>query len=268
MKSSTFDGFKSLIYDRCGISLGENKKALLTSRIARHMRRLGIDTHEEYLQHVMHDGSGTEIQNLLDAISTNVTSFYREKAHFEILRSYIREQVEHGKGRYRMWSAACSSGEEPYTMAIEVLESLGGSARDVKILATDINTEILRECMRGVYSQSKVDPVPAQLRSRYLKKQVSGGETLYSVNDALRKIVVVRQMNLNRVPYPIKGPLDVIFCRNVMIYFDRTTRARILGEFRRVLAPGGYLFLGHAESLSGGLGDGFITIAPSAYMRS
>jgi chemotaxis protein methyltransferase CheR len=266
MNSATFDGFKTLIYERCGISLNESKKALLMARVARHMRRLNIDSHDEYLYYVTRDRSGEEIQNLVDAISTNVTSFYREGEHFDILRAFIRERIGKGAKRLRLWSAACSSGEEPYTMAIEALDTLGDSKFDVRILATDINFEILRECQAGVYSAEKVKPVPGHLRTRYLQKQNGSGEPTFAVTDALRKLVVVRQMNLNKVPYPVSGPLDVIFCRNVMIYFEKQTRAKVIGEFRRVLAPGGYLFLGHAESLSN-LSEGFVTIAPSVYLR-
>jgi len=265
MTASTFDRFRKLIYDKSGISLGTNKEALVKSRISKRMRVLGIGAYKDYLSFVLSDQTGSEMELLLDAISTNVTSFYREPDHFVFMRKVIKGWLSEGARSLRLWSAACSSGEEPYTIAMEILETVNMTI-DVKILATDIATSVLARSMKGEYSQEAVTPMPKHLLTKYfVKKKVDGGY-IFAAGDKIRKLVLFRQTNLSKFPYPLRGPLDIVFCRNVMIYFDRQTKARIVGECQRLLKPGGYLIIGNSESLAG-IAEGFDNIKPAIYMR-
>lgn len=266
MSDSTFNRIREIVYDRSGITLGDNKQALVRARIAKRMRHLRLPNYEEYLDHVIQDYSGEEIQHMLDAISTNVTSFYREPAHFDFMRRAIENWMASGMRTLRFWSAASSTGEEPYTMAIEAMETIGNGRIDVKILATDISSRVLQISAIGEYTEDKIDPVPKALRSKYFNRLKEGSKTIYSINDQVRRLVIFRQFNLSSPPFPLKKPLDMIFCRNVMIYFDRKVRCGMVSEFHRLLKPGGYLLVGHAESITG-LSDGFKCIKPSIYKR-
>lgn len=251
MKPRTFDQFKDLVYQKSGITLGPQKVALVSARIAKRMRALGLHTHEDYFRFVVDDESTGELVHLLDSISTNVTSFYREPVHFEILASLVRDWRIQSQPRFRIWCAASSTGEEPYTLAMTVLEALGGSHPDFRLLATDISTRVLETARQGVYGAAKVEPVPRPLLQKYFRKLGGGPEADYQVNDDLKRIVSFNRLNLSEPPFPMKGPFDVVFCRNVMIYFDNEVRRRLVLEISRLLKPGGYLMIGHSESLSG-----------------
>ncbi|MBI5267487.1 MAG: protein-glutamate O-methyltransferase CheR [candidate division Zixibacteria bacterium] len=266
MSTSVFERFRDLIYDNSGIVLAENKRPLVKARIQKRMRALRLLEYNEYLTQVMSDRTGGELQHLLDAISTNVTSFYRERHHFDFMGPMLGNWLSQGMSRLRIWSAACSTGEEPYTIAMEVLEALGQRSVDVKILATDLAAKVLRECQEGEYPSARVEPVPSIMRNKYLIRSGDRHHATYTVSKELRRLVFVRQFNLVKFPYAVKGPMDLVFCRNVMIYFDRDTRCEIVKEFRRILRPGGYLFVGHSESLTG-LGGGFTVVRPSIYKR-
>ena len=266
LSSAAFERFRRLIYDNSGIVLAENKRPLVRARIQKRMRALSLVEYDEYLSRIMADRTGTELQHLLDAISTNVTSFYRERHHFDFMGPTIISWLNQGLTRLRIWSAACSTGEEPYTIGMEVLEALGGRSIDVKILATDIAAQVLRECQRGEYPAARVEPVPSIMRNKYFTKSGDRHHATYSVTQDLRRLVFVRQFNLIKFPYAVTGPMDFIYCRNVMIYFDRDTRCEIVKEFGRIIRPGGYLFVGHAESLTG-LESGFTAVRPSIYKR-
>jgi chemotaxis protein methyltransferase CheR len=266
MDEKTFNRIRELVYDRSGITLGENKQALVRARIAKRMRHLNISDYNAYLHYTIEDNSGEEVQHMLDAISTNVTSFYREPSHFDFTRDVVDDWIKRGMRHLRFWSAASSSGEEPYTIAIELREIIGRRNVDAKILATDISTRIIEAALEGVYSESKVAPVPPNLLKRYFTSLKDGNRTHYRVNDILRDMVVFRQFNLSVTPFPLKKPLDMIFCRNVMIYFDRQVRTRLVREFYRLLKPGGYLLVGHAESVTG-MAEGFRCLRPSIYIK-
>jgi len=266
MNRRTFDEFRTLVYAKSGISLGDQKEALVSARVGKRMRALGMLEFEEYLDYVVRDDSGQEVVQLIDAISTNVTSFYREAQHFEFLGELLKKWKESGQRRFRIWCAASSTGEEPYTIAITAAEHLPDGGSDVKILATDISTRVLAKCQLGIYDAQKVGSVPAPLRERYFDRYQEGGQTLYRVKDRLRKLVMFRRLNLATPPFPMRGPLDVVFCRNVMIYFDNDVRGRLLAEAYRLLKPGGFLMVGHAESLTG-LVSAFKTVRPSVYVK-
>jgi chemotaxis protein methyltransferase CheR len=266
MNEKTFDKFRTLIYEKSGISLGDQKEALVSARVGKRMRVLQIGDFDEYYSYVVHDGSGQEIVELLDAISTNVTSFYREPQHFDLLASLLTTWKKEGQRRFRIWSAASSTGEEPYTIAMTVLESIGNRDADTRILATDISTRVLAKCQEGIYDPHKLDGVPKALRDKYFDRVQDGGQYLYRAKDMMKQLIVFRRLNLATPPFPMQGPLDVVFCRNVMIYFDNDVRSRLLREILRVLKPGGYLMVGHAESLTGLVSE-FRTVRPSVYTK-
>jgi chemotaxis protein methyltransferase CheR len=265
LDTRTFEKFRDLVYAKSGISLGPQKAALVSARIGKRMRALGMDSYGVYLDFVSGDESGDELVQLLDAISTNVTSFFRESAHFDFLAEVLKKWRAEGQTRFRIWSAASSSGEEPYSLAMTMNEALD-SRCDMKILATDISTKVLGLCQQGVYGADKVKTVPAQWRDRYFDRQGDRQAPQYVVRANLRKLVLFKRLNLSTPPFAMKGPLDVVFCRNVMIYFDNEVRSRLLQEIYRLLKPGGYLMVGHAESLTGMVSK-FKTVQPSVYVK-
>lgn len=267
MKERTFNEIRELVYQRSGITLGENKHALVRARIAKRMRRLSLTTYEDYMQYLQSDTTGTEMEQMLDAISTNTTHFYREAAHFDLMRQVVKGWLNGGMHRLRVWSAASSTGEEPYTLAFELREATANHRVDMKILATDIAPSVLKTAITGEYSEDKIEAIPRPIRTRYFTKIKSPrGEILYKVRQDIRDMILFRQFNLSVVPYPLNKQIDIIFCRNVMIYFDRNVRSRLIGEFHRLLRPGGYLFVGHAESITG-YSKGFKCLKPSVYVR-
>lgn len=256
-----FGRFRHLIHDACGISLGESKDALLTARIARRMRELGTDSHGAYYELIVADTTGAELQCLLDAVSTNVTSFFREPEHFAILGSHLGRRAAAGANELRLWSAACATGEEPYSMAMVAASAVPAACR-VRILATDISTEALATACAGRYAAERVAKVPREYASRHLAAAAGA----HQVSQALRSMVTFSPINLSRPPFPMRGPFDVVFCRNVMIYFDRDTRQRLIRDIERLLAPGGLLMLGHAESLAG-IACSMKAVAPAVYEK-
>ncbi len=267
MDESTFNKFRELVYQKSGISLGNGKEALVSARISKRMRALEINDFREYLKFVTQDKSGKEIVQLLDMISTNVTSFFRESNHFDFLKTIVSEWLSQGQRRFRFWSAACSTGEEPYTMAMILSETVTGNSVDMKILATDISTRVLDKCREGTYEGEKLKSIPPNFKERYFKQQRNdNGETIHLVNGALKNLIVFKRLNLSTHPFPMRGPFDVIFCRNVMIYFDNDLRSSLLGEMYRLLKPNGYLMVGHSESLTGIACD-FRTLQPSVYIK-
>ena len=266
MERAVFERFRDLIYDRSGILLRDGKEVLVAARVGKRMRALGLERHGDYYQHVVNDQSGTELTILLDAISTNTTSFYREKDHFDQMSAYLNTWLAEGRSRLRLWCAASSTGEEPYTIAITVKEAVRNRAFDTRILATDINTQVLEHAQRGEYEPEKVQPVPAELRQRYFTRTQRPSGPVFVASSELKQLLAFRRMNLAEAPYPLKGPLDLIICRNVMIYFDNTVRQRFLDEAFRLLRPNGILMVGHAESLTGLVGD-FKPVRPSVYIK-
>ncbi len=262
----TFEQFRDLIYEKSGIALGAQKEALLTARIGKRMRALGLVDYRDYLNYVLNDATGEEIVQLLDAISTNVTSFFREADHFTFLSQVLQKWANQGQRKFRFWSAASSTGEEPYTIVMTVAESIDLSTYDFRLLATDISTRVLQKAVQGEYDAEKVQSVPQELLTKYFEKLKGQKGTVYRVRQEYRSLVTFRRLNLSVTPFPMKGPLDVVFCRNVMIYFDNEVRKRLLAEIYRLLRTGGYLMVGHAESLTGMVSD-FKTVRPSVYIK-
>ena len=245
MDARIFKQYQRLVHEKSGIALQDGKETLVDARVAKRMRTLQLPSHEAYLKLLQEDTSGEEIVHFLDAISTNVTSFFRENYHFEFVSERMRIWLAEGQTRFRFWSAACSSGEEPYSLGMTLLETLAGRPVDLKILASDISTRVLQKSSRGVYTGENLKNVPDPLSRKYFVTDPEG----YRVTPELRSLITFGSLNLSKQPFPMKGPFDVIFCRNVMIYFDRDLRTRLISEFYRLLRPGGFLLVGHAESL-------------------
>lgn len=259
----TFDRIRKLVSQRSGIVLKDDKATLVASRLQRRLRALGLASAREYLAYLEGDGSGAELTQLLDAMSTNVTYFFREPEHFELISQLHQRWLAAGQRRFRYWSAAASSGEEPYTLAMSLL-GRGGPAVDVRILATDISTSILERAMVGLYSAAAVAEIPKPLLAEHFRHDPAARG--YVVGAELRKLVLFRHLNLTHLPFRLSGPLDVILCRNVMIYFDQELRTRLVREFARLLKPGGCLIISHAESLAG-IDCGLEMVRPSLYLK-
>ncbi len=268
MTPHLFKRFCSIAYDRAGIHLQDGKQALVAARVAKRMRVLGVATEQQYLDYLEGDQTGAELVGFLDAISTNFTSFFREPEHFDLLADLVQRRAAQGRRTLRFWSAASSTGQEPYSMAMTVAESLQSTAVDWRLLATDISTRVLDQAKAAVYEQTALANVPRGMRARYfvaVEPAQKGSETL-QVHPTLRSRVVFKRLNLSQPPFPMQGPLDAVFCRNVMIYFDQAVRQRLVAEIERLLAPDGLLCIGHAETLTG-LTTGFRALSPSVYVK-
>jgi chemotaxis protein methyltransferase CheR len=256
MTPTEFSTFATIVHERSGINLGELKYELLRSRMNKRLRALKIGSYREYHEVLQKDKSGLEIERLVDVVTTNKTEFFREARHYDHLVKILLPAFEASPaGRQgqplRVWSAACSSGEEPYSIAMVLHEALQGR-RAFKILATDISSRMLTKAMRGDYSAERVQGVPLSLRERYFDKVSRDGERAYQASVALRDVVQFSRFNLNDPSlFAFKSRFDAIFCRNVMIYFDRPTQEAVVGRLSAQLAPGGALYTGFSESLIG-----------------
>jgi chemotaxis protein methyltransferase CheR len=247
-----FKDFSSLVYQQTGIFLKPEKRELLNARLGKRLRQCQISGFEEYYKYVLNDSSGEELIHLIDAVSTNFTSFFREKTHFDYLSSNVlKEFADQGmSGEFKVWSAACSSGEEPYTLSIVLNEFAAREKRfHFSIQATDISTRVLALAQQGVYGADKVQTMPKELVKRYFQKGKGKSEGYVKVKKELSQPISFRRFNLMH-QYPWQGELDVIFCRNVMIYFNRETQQQLVDKFYTCLKPGGHLFIGHSESLT------------------
>ncbi len=231
-------------YELTGIKMGPDKQALLASRVLKRMRTLGLEEYRAYLDRFEADPS--EVEHFINAVTTNTTYFFREEDHFPLLSRAITGWLAQGQRRFRVWCAASSTGQEPYTIAMTLKKATEGKSVDLQILATDIDTKVLAVAQRGVYPADQLQKVPPLYRDEF--EPVSEG---YRVSSSVRSMVKFGRINLTKQPYPMKGPLDIIICRNVMIYFDEPTRRRLVGEFERLIRPGGLLFIGHSESIQG-----------------
>jgi chemotaxis protein methyltransferase CheR len=249
-----FEFLAKLAYARAGISLSESKRNLVYGRLSRRLRALGLTSFREYRQHLEGDDE-SEIERFINSISTNHTKFFREDHHFTHLRTSVAEtfaQQDKKKlvRRLRIWSAGCSTGEEPYTIALVLRRELTDMSRhDVRILATDIDTDVLAKASRGEYGVDALDSIPDPFCRHFQPTPESNGATVKVAHD-VRSLITFRPLNLMDA-WPVKGPFDAIFCRNVMIYFDGPTKAKLIDRFIRLIKPGGWLYIGHSESLLG-----------------
>jgi chemotaxis protein methyltransferase CheR len=251
-----------LVYRTAGINLKQNKEALVRARLMKRLRTLGIRRVEEYIELIESDPAGPEIGCLIDVMTTNKTSFFRETEHFSFLRDSVLPQMT--TVRLRFWSAACSSGEEPYTLAIVLREHLAGlDGRDVRILATDISRRMLAKAREAVYPQAVVQEAPLAQYRKYFTPLTGSGAVRVAAE--VRRMVHLAYLNLME-PWPMKGAFQVIFCRNVMIYFDRSTQQALIQRFWDRLEEGGYLFVGHSEGLSA-IHHRFRYVRPAVYRK-
>ena len=263
LTADEFRQISDLAYERFGLDLKRGKEALVASRLGKKLRKLGFATFAEYHRHVLADSTGDALVELIDALTTNHTSFLRERAHFEFLRRAVNEEFA-GVSQLRVWSAACSSGEEPYSIAMCLAEALNKSAgRQFRILATDISTRVLEAARRGVYPASRFDDVPEPWRRAHLLRGQGESEGFYKVKPALAQKIEFARLNLIE-PFPNRGLSHVIFCRNVMMYFDKATQQDIVQRLSAHLERGGYLLVGHSESLTG-VEHGLQYVRPATY---
>lgn len=260
LSSEQFSRIASMLYEHCGIAMRPGKEGLVRARLAKRMRKLSIPDFSEYLDLVGNGPARAEFGEMVDALTTNKTSFLRESAHFEYLRDTVLPTLSNS---VRIWSAGCSSGEEAYTLGMLLLDhNMLGTARDVRILATDISQRMLTTARAGSYSAELMADVPADWQRRYWVRSLDDS---FVATPALRALVKFAPLNLME-QWPMRGPFDAIFCRNVMIYFDKHTQQRLVERFWSLLRPGGHLFVGHSESLTG-TAHRFRYIQPAVYVR-
>ncbi len=240
---------RALVRKHAGIELGEHKASLCQARLARRLRAVGIATFGEYLA-LLEDPDHPEHTELVNAITTNVTTFFREPHHFNTLAKQIVPECvrDRSRTRLRVWSAGCSSGEEPWSIAMALEEAALPARWDTRILATDIDTDVLDCAHEGIYPEARMTGVSDERRRAHFLRGVGEREGWWRVQDALHARVTFRHLNLFD-PWPMRGAFDVIFCRNVIIYFDDAHKAQLLRRFADTLAPGGYLMLGHSEAM-------------------
>jgi len=266
-----FRRISDVIYRYCGINLHDGKKGLVESRLAKLVRQSRFDSFTEYIDYILSAEGKGEFVVAVDALSTNLTFFFREKQHFDFLQQdylpdLIARKNKESRRRIRVWSAACSSGEEPYSLAITLAETFQNEPGwDIKILATDISTRILERAKMGTYDPQRVEPLTGQQKQRFLTANRIEGRKVYQVRPELKQMIRFRHLNLMD-SWPFSGPFDIIFARNVMIYFDKPTQAALVNRFSQCLASGGLLCIGHSESLTG-IKHEFRYMQPATYMK-
>ena len=249
LSAEAFGRISKLMYDRFGIHLGPAKRHLVVSRLADLLRQRGLRTFEDYYRYVVSDPSGQELSAMADALTTNFTSFFREREHFDFLVRFVLPTLKE-RPKIRLWSAGCASGEEPYTLACTLLDTLGAKHPTIEILATDISTRALSTAQRGVYPEDRVGDFPMPWRRRFLLRGDGKWAGWFRFKPEVHSVIRFSYLNLND-GFSNVGMFNAIFCRNVMIYFDQAARQRLIDRLLHQLEPGGFLFSGHAESLSG-----------------
>lgn len=260
LKTQEFQKVREIIHDYSGIFIQEGKEALVQSRMMKRVRKLGMRSFSEYLNYVDSDKSGNEFLALVDVLTTNKTNFFREAKHFDFIQSQVLPNM-HGRS-IKWWSAGCSTGEEPITSAITLLEAKKATGwSSAKILATDLSRDVLQVAKNGIYPANKMMDVPGYILDKYFH-EIDGA---YHVANNVRKMITYGRLNLAN-KWPLKGPFQVIMCRNVMIYFNRQTQFELINKFHNLLEGGGYLFLGHSESIPKET-RGFKNLAPAVYQK-
>lgn len=264
-----FQFLRDFVYRHCGIALSEQKRQLVQGRLLRRLRALGLKEFASYCELLRKDPDA-ELGELASVISTNVTAFFREMHHYDLLVEQLLphwlEEKKHG-GRLRIWSAGCATGEEPYALAMVLAEALErtGSHVDARILATDLSPQALEHAQAGMYALDRMEGVSAERRRRWFLRGEGQYQGYACVHQRLRELVTIQPLNLLH-DWPMRGPFDAIFCRNVVIYFDKPTKQRLFERYAGLLAPGGYLFLGHSESMHG-LSDAFDLVGRTVYRK-
>lgn len=266
-----YRNFSALIYEKSGINLHQGKRELLKARLAKVLRQSDFTSVGEYYDFLMNDTTGDAFIPLLDVISTNLTAFFRETKHFDFLSEVAVNELfgtskRRRSGEVRVWCAGCSSGEEAYSIAMTLLEALPESRhKDIHILATDISTRMLQAADRGIYEAARVEKVPWPIRRQFFQKGINRWSGCYRVKSHVRNRVHFQRLNFID-SFTFSYSFDIIFCRNVMIYFDKTTQENLVNRFYDVMTSSGYLFIGHSESLTG-VQHRFRYIRPSVYRK-
>lgn len=263
-----FEALRSLVKQVTGIALSDQKRELVYGRLARRLRALSLKSFREYRELLASDAD--EVVQFCNAITTNLTAFFREPHHFDHMREEVLKPLAlrpPASRRYRIWSAACSTGEEPYTIAMTVLEAMGDPRGwDLRILATDLDSDVLGKASRGLYHEDRLRTLSAERKRRFFTPAMGTREPSFNVTPNLRQLITFKQLNLMH-PFPMKGPFDAIVCRNVLIYFDKETQRDLVGRMARLQRPGDLLYLGHSESLFKVSND-YTLIGRTIYRRS
>jgi chemotaxis protein methyltransferase CheR len=265
-----FNLFRDYVYKKVGISLADHKITLVQGRLSKRLRQLGLKSYEEYYNYMVSDNSGEEALEFINAISTNVTQFFRESGQWEYLTEHINEILSVKKDKkLRVWSAACSSGEEPYSIMMFLKEQIHEfSTWDIAILATDISKKVLTKAMRGLYDEKDIQGIPRHTLLTNFSKIKGENGFLYQINDDIKKHITFRMFNLVYDSFSFfSNHFDIIFCRNVMIYFDPPTQQKLISNYHKILVNGGLLFVGHSESLTRNK-DEFKLLRPSIYQKA
>lgn len=239
-----FQRIRKLIYDHAGIALSDAKRDLVYSRLARRLRANGLTVFSQYLSFL--DNNEQEWEAFVNSLTTNLTSFFRESHHFPLLAEHI-SKLSH-RQPFRLWCSAASTGEEPYSMAMTMVDLFGSFKPPVRILATDIDTHVLKKAEGGIYGEDKVEKLPAETINKYFVREQVNGESVFKIRHELREMITFHKLNLLDNIWPKDGPFEAIFCRNVMIYFDKPTQYKILKNFIPTMRQDGLLFAGHSES--------------------
>lgn len=271
LSDDEYEQLREKVYEHSRINLGSNKRELVQARVSKRLRTLSLASYKAYIDLLDSRQGLEEMTNFIDAISTNHTFFFREPAHFDFMNQTALPELCPGKRTpghpFRIWSAACSSGEEAYTISIVLSEYFGdGSNEPWTIDCTDISTRILNKAQRGIFPAERLSKMDKNTMRRYFQKGQGDWSGYYRVKKHIRERLRFHHLNLLKAPYPFDQPFDLIFCRNVMIYFDRPTQQELINHMLPLLRPGGYLMIGHAESLTG-INHPFKTIRPAIYKK-
>jgi chemotaxis protein methyltransferase CheR len=265
MSMDNFEFIRTLAYSLTGISLSDHKQNMIYGRLARRLRQLSLDNFDQYCALLAEDDS-PELDEFVNSITTNLTAFFREQHHFDFLKTTLLPdliQRNNVAKRLRIWSAGCSTGEEPYSIAMVLKSCTALSRWDVKVLATDLDSNVVAAAQEGLYTMDRANSVPAEYRKYVLQEKAS---QRVKIKDEVKSLITFKQLNLLH-EWPIKGPFDVIFCRNVVIYFDAQTQMKLFDRYANILTSNGHLFIGHSESLHK-ISDRFESLGRTIYRRS
>lgn len=268
LSDAEFEKLRELVFKVSGISLAETKKELVVSRFTKRVKALKLQSFSEYYDLLVSSSGFSEVQNFINSITTNKTDFFRESHHFEFLVStFIPQVISSGRRVVRIWSAACSTGEEPYTIAMVLAKHLVEPYNiPVKILATDIDTSVLKTAVRGVYESGVLNTVPEEYMKKYFLRGKGESLGLFKIKDEIRQMVTFKQLNFIASEYPVTSTFDIIFCRNVIIYFNPETKRMVVNRLFRYLNDGGYIMMGHSETLFNMI-EGLVYLKNTIYQK-
>lgn len=276
LSSRLFDELTVFIHDQVGIKITPVKKVMLEGRLQKRLRKLGMRSFEEYCTFLFsEEGRNGELTNMIDEVTTNKTDFFREPAHFNYLTSRVLPTLLKSdrftpSNKLTIWSAGCSSGEEPYTIAMVVqdfADTAGEESLPFQIVATDISRRVLERGLKAIYEEDRVAPIPMDIKKKFLLRSKNPGEGLFRIAPEIRSRVSFRRLNFMDSDFGFREKIDIIFCRNVIIYFDKTVQERLLNKFCRCLKPNGYIFMGHSETLFG-MDLPLQQVAPTVYRKT